>query len=347
MYSDHNMAKNSADTQAISMAPRFDASKSIYLEFYRGVAALGVALAHYAAASGIEVGEFLAVIFVEMFFPLSGFILAPQVIKVLDNHRALGIFYARRWIRTIPLYMGGLLAMALITYNMGSEQFFRYLTFVNFLSPEYTTNNFYPISWSLAAEEYYYLLFPLFMIFAPGKNLLRKVAAFICLGLIVKIASSFLLEQAFVRIGTLTRFDSIGIGFLCYLLKERVKAEHLLPAVLIGAIAIAAHYLWHTGATVVAFMYALNFAFGTLCCVIYEAEKRRPSANSWFKATSGLIGATSYAVYVVHLPVLAIAMKAKIDPVAYIIIVLMLSSAIHFYFERPLLKLRPQFKNEK
>ncbi len=242
--------------------------------------------------------------------------------------------------------MLGLFAMALITYNFASPQFFKYLFFYNFLTKEYTINDFYPISWSLAAEEYYYLIFPLFMLLCPGGSLLKKVGIFIGAGLAFKIGFAFFHDQAFIRIGTLTRFDSIGIGFLCFLLKDRFTIKHMAVAAVVGLIATALHYRYHSSASVLFFMYALNFGFGVVCAMAFQREKRAPCSNAAFRWVSNLIGSTSYAVYVVHLPVLAIAAKAHIDLVTYMVIVLTLSVAIHQYFERPLLAMRPKYRSK-
>ena len=62
-------------------------------------------MAYNVGASGAEVVSILGV---EIFFVLSGYVLAPQIIFVATNGSCwsnLGIFLVRRWMRTLPAYM--------------------------------------------------------------------------------------------------------------------------------------------------------------------------------------------------------------------------------------------------
>ena len=75
------------------------------LDLLRGISGYGVAICHFYAFVYQNVFlEYLSFIFVEFFFVLSGFVLFPQLLKILDNKKNLIIFYKRRWLRTLPLY---------------------------------------------------------------------------------------------------------------------------------------------------------------------------------------------------------------------------------------------------
>ena len=75
------------------------------LDLLRGISGYGVAICHFYAFVYQNVFlEYLSFIFVEFFFVLSGFVLFPQLLKILDNKKNLVIFYKRRWLRTLPLY---------------------------------------------------------------------------------------------------------------------------------------------------------------------------------------------------------------------------------------------------
>ena len=76
------------------------------LDLFRGFCGYGVAICHLNAfVYGNQFMEYLSIIFVEFFFVLSGFVLYPQLLKVIDNKKNLLVFYKRRWIRTLPLYI--------------------------------------------------------------------------------------------------------------------------------------------------------------------------------------------------------------------------------------------------
>jgi peptidoglycan/LPS O-acetylase OafA/YrhL len=324
--------------------PKFDQSKSIYLEFYRGTAALGVAICHFVAAGGVMFSEFLAVVFVEMFFPLSGFILAPQVIRIYKDRRSFPIFLLRRWIRTIPLYMLGLVAIAAMTFNFGTPEFSRYLFFYHFLQENYTHNNFYPISWSLAVEEYYYVFFPLFCFLIPRTTLLTKTILFIGLGVSIKLWMMLDAPQSYIRIATYSRIDAIAIGFLCFQIMDYIKTKHLTLPLVIFVAAATGHYYFHSPGLLVLFVYSANIFFGMTCALLYHREKSRPCENRLFRGFATMIGATSYSVYVFHIIVLGIAVKTGITLIPYIGIVLLLARALHIYFELPLMNLRPKYR---
>ena len=325
----------------------FDKSKSIYLEIYRGIAAFGVAICHFLAANGSLEGEFVAVLFVEMFFPLSGFILAPQVLRIYRERRSLPIFLMRRWMRTIPLYMLGLFCIAAMTYNLSSPEFNKYLFFYNFLNIDYLTNNFYPVSWSLAVEEYYYIIFPLFLFFLPIKNLVNKTLLFIGVGLLIKISMVFFFPASFIRIATYSRIDAIGIGFLLYLVMDKCRIVHLYATAIVFFAASIAYNVWHNAFNVIAFVYSANLFFGIACALLYCAEQKKPCSNSIFRDFSTLFGGVSYSVYVFHIAVLGIAMKAGIKLIPYIFLVFVTSYILHRFFEHPLMMMRPKYKQTK
>ena len=76
------------------------------LDLLRGISGYGVAICHFYAFIFENIFlEYLSFVFVEFFFVLSGFVLYPQLIKIFENKKNMFIFYKRRWLRTIPLYL--------------------------------------------------------------------------------------------------------------------------------------------------------------------------------------------------------------------------------------------------
>ena len=64
------------------------------LDLLRGISGYGVAICHFFAfIYNNTFLEYLSFIFVEFFFVLSGFVLFPQLMRVLDNKNNLLIFY--------------------------------------------------------------------------------------------------------------------------------------------------------------------------------------------------------------------------------------------------------------
>ena len=137
--------------------------RSASLDFLRGAAAFAVAIPHYLTANAPfqPYADAFAIAGVEVFFVLSGFVLAPQIVDwvVGKPWRNLGVFLVRRWMRTIPPYVVALVVIALLTGNLMTADFVRYLFYVENLFSSANHVDFYPVAWSLAVEEWFYVLF--------------------------------------------------------------------------------------------------------------------------------------------------------------------------------------------
>ena len=98
------------------------------LDLFRGFCGYGVAICHLHAFLFENIFmEYLSLLFVEFFFVLSGFVLYPQLIRVISKKKNLIIFYKRRWIRTLPLYVVILLLVSILTGELFSKDFFKYV----------------------------------------------------------------------------------------------------------------------------------------------------------------------------------------------------------------------------
>ena len=207
--------------------------RSASLDLLRGAAAFAVAIPHYLTLNAPfqPFAEASAIAGVEVFFVLSGFVLAPQIVDWVVGRpwRNLGVFLARRWMRTIPPYVVALVVIALMTGNLMTADFVRYLFYVENLFVSANHVDFYPVAWSLAVEEWFYVLFaPALFVVAMllGRRDRRLAAAFAILVIVVVAALRFALAphdwDLNVRRVTLFRIDSIVWGFLLYLALERL-----------------------------------------------------------------------------------------------------------------------------
>ena len=117
---------------------------------------------------------------VDMFFVISGFLIGSIIFKEINKSETMNFrrFYARRFLRLMPVYV---VAMILGIYFMKGENL-EYV-WANLLY----VNNFIPIEnqymgwcWSLAIEEQFYLIAPIFLL------LMRKSEHFFmwCVGLL-------------------------------------------------------------------------------------------------------------------------------------------------------------------
>ena len=88
------------------------------LDIIRYLAALVVAVCHYKIANGGgNIFELTAVVSVEIFFVLSGFVLAPQINLIVDRGFTFPdyrTFIIRRWMRTLPSYYVALICAGIL-----------------------------------------------------------------------------------------------------------------------------------------------------------------------------------------------------------------------------------------
>ena len=107
---------------------------------------------------------------VSLFFVLSGFLIGGVLVRILEKDgvafKTLLNFWIRRWLRTLPAYffvLSTLLILSiLLTPHFSLRDAYKFYLFLqNF---NYRQPKFFPESWSLSIEEWFYLLVPLIII---------------------------------------------------------------------------------------------------------------------------------------------------------------------------------------
>lgn len=167
---------------------------------------------------------------VSIFFVLSGFLIGGILLKIINRKEKLGIsdlfhFWIRRWFRTIPNYM--LFLVLLIVLNKKNIlSIGHYFLFLQNLSVPHPT--FFAEAWSLAVEEWFYLLIPIMLFFLPALFKLRKEKAIliIIIATIVSITVFRIIKSYYLEVDSyktwdmhfrkvvITRIDSIMFGVL-------------------------------------------------------------------------------------------------------------------------------------
>jgi peptidoglycan/LPS O-acetylase OafA/YrhL len=138
------------------------------------------------------------------------------------------VFYGRRWMRTLPPYAIALCLVAILTANLFTPQFLHYLFFVQNIASVDASNDFFPIAWSLSVEEWFYLLFPLFLLGLGriGCSSIRAGVIFLAAFFILKLVGAALDPDwdAVARRLVIFRLDAIAFGFLLYFLNAKVPS---------------------------------------------------------------------------------------------------------------------------
>ena len=170
---------------------------------------------------------------VNIFFVLSGYLIGGILLKaLLDPHRPFSLrhFWLRRWLRTLPAYLVVLSSVAAVVaaQHRLPAGLWRYFCFSQNLATPHPT--FFPEGWSLAVEEWFYLLFPVTVLLLVGVLRNRRLALAGTIGLFLVLPLVFKYYQyrqgqgldaalwnAYYRRVVAARLDAIALGVLgCY-----------------------------------------------------------------------------------------------------------------------------------
>ena len=322
------------------------------LDFFRGFCGYGVAISHLNAFVFNNLyAEYVSYLFVEFFFVLSGFVLYPQLMKVLNNKKNLITFYKRRWLRTIPLYLVITVAVSTLTGNMFSIDFFKYLIFIQKVFPNFIINDYFPVAWSLSIEEIFYLTFPLILISLNKSNFLYYTFGLILFFILLKLFSSTYVDANFLRTGSILRLDAILIGFVLAYYKKLI-IYHKIKIILLNFLFFLFYLFNYEN-----FMSNTNFPNVSL---IFITLLQTISAFTLFsfiylenlikklkiKNLCLLVSRQTYSIYLTHIIFIYILsdiqLPAFLSTIIYITALFITSSIIYKYFEKPFLSLRPK-----
>jgi peptidoglycan/LPS O-acetylase OafA/YrhL len=257
---------------------------------------------------------------VDLFFVLSGFLIGGILLDSRDSPRYFGTFYARRIHRIFPIYY---LMIAFVTVGVlnwpqsplfrGDMPLWTYPLYAQNLTGDYTQMaNAVEVSWSLAVEEQFYLLFPLLVRFCSRRTTMYALG--------VCIVGAPLLRSLMVYGGLgyeeiypllPTRADTLALGVVAAMIVRSEVATRLIrrhSRALYGCLvalvlAFATMLKWTSCSYVCTAGYSLLgitfFLFIVLLLVTPLPRMREALSASWLR----WLGAVSYCVYLVHEPI--------------------------------------------
>jgi len=322
------------------------------LDLLRGIAASAVAVPHFLLYRGMggEPAEAMSVLAVEVFFVLSGFVLAPQILLITQNRSPamLGRFLVRRWMRTVPAYLVALALASAIFGKLGSADFWRYAVYVQNAAAQENTSDYYSIAWSLSVEEWFYLTFPAFML-ALAMISRRPVACAVAfVAVITAVRLGFAPSHdwgADVRRVVLFRVDAVAYGFLLWCAIQKRKVPFALAAALLagGTIASAAALSFAETNAIARTAYPFAAAcFGAGVILVSLSLERFAGRIASVCEASGIL---SYAIYLFHLIaayiVAAVGLPFWPAVGAFLVLTMGLAWFSAYTFERPILAMRP------
>ena len=330
----------------------------ISFDMLRGLAALGVAIPHIILLFGHNVAwESVSIIAVEIFFALSGYVLAPQIIKLhkYASNYNLWVFFLRRWIRTITPYVIAVALIALLTSNLFTSQFLTKVLFLDTLVnvPE---TDFFAISWSLAVEEWYYVTAAV-LVFAFRKSKLSSIfLAAVTVLFAVKVLGIVIDDNwsVAVRRATIYRLDAIAFGFLMFLWQDRLPQSLIVASfATLASIGLTLLSLWgfksDTAGMGELFMLLAIYSLSAFSLSVVYLTKllNRHFSSAIAKRMSWFFGAISYPVYLFHLPIAYAVHKLGYGlPVTLVFataMIVLFSWLFHTQIERHFIDNRPSY----
>ena len=316
----------------------------IPLDGLRGLAILLVLLLHFTTdmelpagtvAAGVRSAFQIGWIGVDLFFVLSGFLITGILVDNKGSGRYFSAFYARRALRILPVYFLAvfaafhLLPRVFQDFDTGGVRteaaFWLFLT--NFKELPYQLARTVGHFWSLAIEEQFYLMWPL-VVFLTSSTRARRIA-------LLTVVLSPVLRYVALRAGvsggsvyhfTPFRLDGLATGAFIALSMRDPAARAGLDRLskIAGAIAlVVAAALYGPVHVPEPLSTQLDFSIGfsSLCigfgALLTRVVLSRPGSSlarvlSW----RGLVtlGTYSYAMYLVHVPLLRVVSKVAVPP---------------------------------
>ena len=321
------------------------------LDGLRGIAILFVMLHHftlYRPSFGIDavIGDVLFFFWtgVDLFFVLSGFLITGILLDTRGNQRYFSTFYARRTLRIFPLYYLVLflalivlpqfpaLHAVLFAQDASVEmppQWPYWLYMTNFSIVERGwVHGWVDVAWSLAIEEQFYLVWPLVIWLCPP-----RVVALLCAVILVAEPIARIDARArdfpplWLYLFTWYRLDGLAAGALVALALRRgllPRLDRWVPVVVIAGVVglilctIQGGHTWWWNRRMQQYGYSL---IAITAAAMLVSAINRPADSLWPRMLSAgwlrAFGKYSYALYLIHLPVMRLVREYVFDPLEY------------------------------
>jgi peptidoglycan/LPS O-acetylase OafA/YrhL len=309
----------------VALRPASGDERNLGLDLVRAIAVLLVMVSHYSNNISFWFGIhpdqrvfFAGELGVELFFALSGFLIGRILLDLAlsaPTRRNLLIFLVRRWMRTLPVYFIWL-AVLLIFWppvHGWAGYAVHFATMTQNLVQPMPTDFFFAVSWSLAIEEWFYLLFgcALFVSVSLWRSkraiwppLLLFLLVPLCLRLFVPAFYDW--DRGLAKV-VVFRLDEIAYGVLVAELYRRGSVLFRYPflPLCLGLPLLLGLWTGWLPVRPYALAPAIIYNFTIMGCVLcLPAALRLRRGPRWFTTVVRGLSAQSYALYIIHLTIL-------------------------------------------
>ncbi len=302
---------------------------------------------------------------VELFFVLSGFLIGGILAELTATRPTLrewAIFMVRRWMRTLPLYFVWIVVTMLVTGPPRNVSIWRYVFLMQNFAWPMPEENWFAVSWSLTIEEWFYLLFSASLFLATAVTGARRAiwlmaGAFLIVSFVVRyieVDTIKFMETTYKTM--LLHLDAISYGVVAALLHRRKSAIFDFPYLCLAVGVVIVVTCWAQFSATIALpiefktflrWFSVLTSFGYALCL--PALLRLRSLPPMLSVPIRHLSTYSYALYIIHLSVIDYfnwwIVGFGLNPVLGIMAATVITFALAFlswrYFERPILKARP------
>ena len=291
------------------------------LDGLRAVAICLVVLSHYFAQLSFQGKAAVAPLLrfgwsgVDLFFVLSGFLVASILLRQCHSPSFLVTFYWRRFWRLMPLYYTFILLSYLVMQWVGRHNtywFMRPYLFhwqpYSFAFEKWRRYHFLSVTWSLGIEEYFYLVAPSVLVLLSRKNAARLCVVLLLALPIVRLWMAS--QPQWDRMSTIFRLDGLVVGVWIALAKFsgwKIRTAIVKPVWVVVA-AIVFFCQWNPFQTdfglvgLVGFFYSVVALFYGLTLLLVLSDEPLVRVRAVLRAPAVVyIGRISYGIYLLHL----------------------------------------------
>ncbi len=295
---------------------------------WRGVGIVFVVLAHYIPR--MFIGSW---VFMEMFFVMSGFLITGILVDSKGKESYYKKFMYRRVLRVFPLYYFSLFILFFLiptkwidlSYYREHQAWFwlygeNWLFALEGLHPSKALNHF----WSLAIEEQFYIVWPLFVLIFSSKNLIKFCIFLFLFSIVYRNTGMHLgfLNPPFAYVASLGRMEGIVLGAIIAILVRTDKSlleKYTYPITIVsGIIAVTIFGFAKTMHMDYSINYQINYTIvdiffaGMITLTLCKNELKRLKKIFNLPIIARL-GVMSYCIYIFHHQIHIIAINSFFD----------------------------------
>ena len=321
---------------------------------------------------------------VDLFFVLSGFLIASQLFTQIKKQGAFSIkeFYIKRFFRILPVYFVVVALYFVFPFFREKEALpplWKFITFTQNLGANSTDFATFSHAWSLCVEEHFYLFFPLLLLFFKSSDFFHKsyliLLLFFFAGFVIRYYCWYNIylpgktEQNSLRFWvdtiyypTYNRLDGLLAGvaiaalynFMPAAFNKISKYGNLLIAAGIGILVVVYFFLaeFETFSTSIFGFPLIAIGYGIM---ITGAVSHSCFLFKWQSKFTSFIAALSYALYLSHKSVIHMVqeifsnwgIEKESNLMLFICLLLSITAAwiINITIEKPFMKMRDKFLN--